>query len=86
MLIAEYERGRYFQEAAALSRRALELKADDPNLYFFAIKAHQDAGDYASALEIAGRAVRKFPARRAPISSTVFIWRSSAGSMRRWPR
>ena len=61
VMVAEYEKGRYFQDAAALSRRALELKADDPNLYFFAIKAHQDAGDYAAALEIAERAVRKFP-------------------------
>jgi tetratricopeptide (TPR) repeat protein len=62
VMVAEYERGRYFQDAAALSRRALELTTDDPNLYFFAIKAHQDAGDYAAALEIAERAVRKFPA------------------------
>jgi tetratricopeptide (TPR) repeat protein len=62
VMVAEYEKGRYFRDAAALSRRALELKRDDPNLYFFAIKAHQDAGDYAAALEIAERAVRKFPA------------------------
>jgi tetratricopeptide (TPR) repeat protein len=61
VMVAEYEKGRYFAEAAALARRALELNADDPNLYFFAIKALQDAGDYASALDIAGRAVRKFP-------------------------
>lgn len=61
VMVAEYEKGRYFQNAAALARRALELKTDDPNLYFFAIKAYQDAGDYAAALEIAGRAARNFP-------------------------
>ena len=61
VMVAEYEKGRYFRDAAALARRALELKADDPNLYFFAIKACQDAGDYAAALQIAERAARKFP-------------------------
>jgi tetratricopeptide (TPR) repeat protein len=61
VMIAEYEKGRYFQDAAALSQCALDLKSDDPNLYFFAIKAHQDAGDHAAALKIAERAARKFP-------------------------
>jgi len=38
------------------------LNSQDPNLYFLAIKAYQDAGDYAAAGEIAKRAAEKFPA------------------------
>jgi tetratricopeptide (TPR) repeat protein len=61
VMVAEYEKGRYFQDAAALARRALELNPGDSNLYFFAINALQEAGDYAAALDIAGRAARRFP-------------------------
>ena len=60
VMVAEYGKGRYFQDAAALSQCALKLKTDDPNLYFFSIKAYQDAGDHAAAaLEIAERAAQQ---------------------------
>ena len=61
VMAVEYGAGRYFQEAAELARRALESKADDPNLYFIAIKAYQDAASHAEAMQIAERAVARFP-------------------------
>jgi tetratricopeptide (TPR) repeat protein len=61
VMSVEYYRGRYFGEAAALARQALELKTDDPNAYFLAIKAYQDAGDDTAAAEIAVQAVERFP-------------------------
>jgi tetratricopeptide (TPR) repeat protein len=61
VMSVEYSKGRYFGEAAALAKKALALKSDDPNLYFLAIKAYQDAGDDTAAGEIAKRAVEKFP-------------------------
>jgi tetratricopeptide (TPR) repeat protein len=61
VMAVEYGAGRYFQEAADLARRALELKADDPNLYFIAIKAYQDAGSHSDAMQIAEQAVSRFP-------------------------
>jgi tetratricopeptide (TPR) repeat protein len=61
VMSVQYAKGRYFGEAAALANKALTYKADDPNLYFLAIKANQDAGDYAAALEIAKQAIDKFP-------------------------
>ena len=61
VMAVEYGAGRYFQEAADLARRAMELKADDPNLRFIAIKAYQDAGIHAGAMEIAEKAVARFP-------------------------
>jgi tetratricopeptide (TPR) repeat protein len=60
IMAVEYSKGRYFQEAALIARRALELRSDDPDAYFIAIKACQDAGD-AAAMEIARRAAEKFP-------------------------
>lgn len=62
VMSVEYYRGRYFGDAAALARQALELKRDDPNAYFLAIKAFQDAGDDAAAADIALHAVERFPA------------------------
>lgn len=61
IMSVEYSKGRYFNEAAVAARSALALKNDDPNLYYLAIKAHQDAGDYSAALEIARKAVDLFP-------------------------
>ncbi len=61
IMSVEYSKGRYFGEAAALAKRALELKSDDPNLYFLAIKSFQDAGDYTTAGAIAKQAAGKFP-------------------------
>ena len=52
VMSVEYSKGRYFGEAAALAKKALDLNSQDPNLYFLAIKAYQDAGDYAAAGEI----------------------------------
>jgi len=60
VMAVEYSKGRYFAESAALARRALELNPDDPNAYFIAIKACQDAQDGA-AMEIGRRAAEKFP-------------------------
>src|SRR3954447_6901750 len=57
----EFSKGRYFGQAARLAKAALDQKDDDPNLYFLAIKAYQDAGDYSAASNIAQRAVTKFP-------------------------
>ncbi len=61
VMAVEYGAGRYFQEAAELAHRALQSNAEDPNLYFIAIKAYQDAGSQAEAMEIAAQAVKKFP-------------------------
>ena len=60
-MVVEYGKGRYFQEAAEVARRALELAPNDANAYYLAIKSLQDAGQYPEALEIAGRAVNRFP-------------------------
>lgn len=61
IMIVEYGRGRYFTEAAAAATQALELTPDDLNAFLLAIKANQDAGLYPVALEIAQRAVTKYP-------------------------
>jgi tetratricopeptide (TPR) repeat protein len=61
VMAVEYSKGRYFGEAAELARKALDRKDDDPNLYFLAIKACQDAGEDSAAKGIAKRAVEKFP-------------------------
>jgi tetratricopeptide (TPR) repeat protein len=61
VMAVEYSKGRYFAEAAALARRALELSPGDLNAHLVAIKACQDAGE-RTAIEIARRAVEKFPA------------------------
>jgi len=61
VMSVEYSKGRYFGEAAALAKQALEIKGDDPNIYFLAIKAYQDAGDDYAAADIAHRAVERFP-------------------------
>jgi len=61
VMAVEYGKGRYFQEAAEIAGRALELKQDDPNLFFIAIKAYQDAGSQEQAQKIAEEAVARFP-------------------------
>ncbi len=61
IMSVEYSKGHYFLEAATLAERALSIAENDPNLYFLAIKAYQDAGDYGKALDIARRAVARFP-------------------------
>src|SRR5206468_7007004 len=61
VMVVEFSQGRYYLEAAGLASRALELKSDDANLYFLAIKAYQDARDYGKALEVARRALERFP-------------------------
>jgi hypothetical protein len=42
-------------------RDARRTGADDLNAYLLAIKSCQDAGQYTEALEVAGRAVSRFP-------------------------
>lgn len=61
IMVVEYGKGRYFQEAAELATRALELAPGDLNSYLLAIKAHQDAGLYDVTIEIARKAVAGFP-------------------------
>jgi Tfp pilus assembly protein PilF len=61
VLSVEYSAGRYFHEAAAILRQALQLAPQEENLYLLAIKAHHDAGDLAAAAELAAEAVRRFP-------------------------
>jgi tetratricopeptide (TPR) repeat protein len=61
LMAVEYAKGRYFQEAAGAARRVLELSPADPNAYFLAIKAAQDAGDTESAFLYAKRAAGQFP-------------------------
>ena len=61
IMSVEFYKGRYFGEAAELARRALQIKSDDPDGYFLAVKAYQDAGDDAAAAEIAFRSAALFP-------------------------
>lgn len=61
LMSVEYSKGRYFQEAAQAAAEMVQLKPDDASVYFVAIKAHQDAGDTAAALALAGDAARRFP-------------------------
>ncbi len=61
VLSVEYTRGRYFHEAAAVARQALRVAPNEPNLYFIAIKAYQDAGDIDAAAELAAQAAIRFP-------------------------
>lgn len=60
-MIVEYGKGHYYQDAASTAKRALALAPTTPNVYFLAIKAFQDSGDNAGALEVATEAVRRFP-------------------------
>lgn len=60
VMAVEYSKGRYFAEAAAIARRALDLIPGDLNAHLIALKACQDAQDPA-AIEIARRAAEKFP-------------------------
>ena len=61
LMIVEYEKGRYFNEAAEAAKLALKLNQDDETTYYLAIKALTDAGDSTTAREIAKSAVEKFP-------------------------
>src|SRR5437667_824899 len=56
LMTVEYSKGRYFQEAAGVARQALKVAPADAGLYFLAIKALQDAGDFAAALGVAKQA------------------------------
>ncbi|MEZ5354892.1 MAG: tetratricopeptide repeat protein [Bryobacteraceae bacterium] len=61
VLSIEYSKGRYFHEAAAITREALKLQPDAENLYLIAIKAHDDAGEEEQAAELSAAAVARFP-------------------------
>lgn len=61
LLVVEYGKGRYFNEAASAAARAVELTPADPNAYFLAIKACQDAGDMDTGARLAATAAAKFP-------------------------
>lgn len=60
-LTVEYGKGRYFQEALAAARAALQLDPQQANLYFLAIKASQDMGDWEAGGALAAEVVRRFP-------------------------
>jgi tetratricopeptide (TPR) repeat protein len=61
VMIVEYEKGLYYNEAEALARRALELNRRDLNVYLMAIHACQNARDLAAGQQIARQAVAQFP-------------------------
>jgi tetratricopeptide (TPR) repeat protein len=61
VMIVEYEKGLYYEEAEKLARRALEQNAHDLNLYLLAIHACQNARDLPTGLRIARRAAEQFP-------------------------
>ena len=61
VLSVEYSKGRYFQEAAAIARKALEIAPGEENLYLMAIKADHDAGDLTAAAALASDAAKRFP-------------------------
>ncbi len=61
IMAVEYEKGRYFGEAAGLAQKLLTLQPPTPDLYFLAIKIDQDAGDYENAAKLAQEAVTKYP-------------------------
>jgi tetratricopeptide (TPR) repeat protein len=61
VMAVEYSKGRYYREAAAIAQRALSVSASDPGIYLLAVKALEDARDYAQALPIAEKFRARFP-------------------------
>ena len=61
IMSVEYNKGRYFGEAAELARRALEINGSELDGMLLAIKAYQDAGDDATASKTAKLAADRFP-------------------------
>jgi tetratricopeptide (TPR) repeat protein len=61
LMVVEYGKGRYFNEAAEVAKLALKVNRDDETTFYLAIKALADAGDSAGAQDIAKSAVEKFP-------------------------
>ena len=61
VMIVEYGKGRFFEEAAGLAERALAAGPAHPALYLAIIKAYQDKNDHRTALRIAGQMIQKFP-------------------------
>jgi superkiller protein 3 len=61
VMIVEYEKGLYYQEAQSLALRALELNPGGLDFYLLAIHACQNARDLAAGLDIARRAAARFP-------------------------
>ena len=61
IMIVEYNKGRYYKEAAALAERALDLERGDPNLYYLAIKACQDDNTHDAARSVAALLAKRFP-------------------------
>jgi tetratricopeptide (TPR) repeat protein len=61
VMIVEYEKGLYYEEAESLARRALDLNPRDLNLYLLAIHACQNARDLSAGLIIARQAAEAFP-------------------------
>ena len=62
LMIVEYEKGRYFNEAAEAAKLALKLNQDDETTYYLAIKALTDAGDSTDSPGDRQIGCRKVPA------------------------
>lgn len=60
IMSVEYANGYYFKEACDIGKRALALRQNEPNAYFVAIKACQDAQD-PSTFDLARQAATRFP-------------------------
>ena len=61
IMAVEYEKGAYFNDAAAVAQRALDSRPDDLKAYLLAIHAYQNAMNPEAALRVAAAAVRRFP-------------------------
>jgi len=57
----ELAKGRYYNDAAEMARKALALQSSDLNAHLVAITACRQAGDRANGLKISEQAVKKFP-------------------------
>lgn len=61
VMSVEYDKGRYFEEAARVAEAALRVAPEEESLYFLAMQARADAGEQEMAATWARRALAKFP-------------------------
>jgi tetratricopeptide (TPR) repeat protein len=62
LLALQYIDGKFYGEATALLRRALQHDDSDPTLWFLLIQAHYKNQDSVRALELAQKTLERFPA------------------------
>jgi len=60
VMIVEYGRGRYYEAAAELASRAVELSPYDLDVHLMAITAQRQAGDRAEGLKLAEQAYKRW--------------------------